>query len=562
MVRLIFCILIWFSFLQISNGQINCDNVNSTFNFNPTPFSQNKFINWDSFPEFSLPFKIVYNGPRFGDNKQQPLKHGFTHLSQYSGADSANLPVKNRTLIYYGVAYIFPRPQPWQTIRSPWGNDLADYQAKWRGEMAAYASHFIDTKGTRSPAADMLILDIERHWEGEFQSATDRSILAIKNDPKVPKEYSQLTDAQFIERYKTDMLKLYAEPLTFMKNDGLLTKFNSYSSYGDVPIKFQGLNIEANQWADWQTNPVRLSYLMKDEDTKKFGGVFYNQMDFLCPSVYVQAEYAANPKSRGGNYLSEMLFQIEVNRAWSKKDILPFVWLRYEDFSLQYPRWIKPYQAEAMAIFPFMAGAKGTVLWEDSFEPVDINYTTYEHYINGLYRLSLYKSFFEGNFEFVQAENARDLNAKQLPVWRGVVKNNKILIAAQNPYASENEITKLVVSHKKWSNTINLIGRNVFLCSFNLADITGNEPLANTFNFKILENPLTLNSLKFSLNLPLNQEFEVAVLSANGNTIYNEEKTGFQGEKVYDVNLKGLNKGVFILQLKFENGIITKKISN
>lgn len=544
-------------------GQINCLPSNSNFTFTPTPLSQNKFINWDKFPEFSLPFKIVYNGPRFNDQNQQPLKHGFSHLSSYSGPDSATLPIKNRALIYYGVAFIFPRPQPWQTIRSPWGNDLQDYQNKWRGEMAAYAYHFMDTRGSRSPAADMFILDIERHWEGEFEFASDISILRIKNDPQVPKQYSQLSDNQFIERYKRDMLKLYAYPLEYMKSDGLLSKFSSFSSYGDVPIRFQGLNIEANQWADWTTNPARLSYLMKDSLTANLGGPFYNQMDFLCPSVYVQAEYGANPKAKGGNYLSNLLFQIESNLAWSKKDNIPFVWLRYEDFSLPYPRWVKPFQAEALAIFPFMAGSNGAILWEDSFESIEnTNFTTYEYYINGLYKLSNYKSFFEGNYELVKENNARDLFANQLPIWRGVVKDGKILVAAQNPYAADNEITNLKISHKGWSNTIALKGKEVFLCSFNYQQITANEPTIESQKIEILNNPLLENTLNFKFELTEKEPVAIKLYDNSGKLFFEEKFLGNIGENTFIKPVLSLPKGIFILKIETNKGIIFKKIAN
>jgi hypothetical protein len=558
----IFLISLLLSSAMVLNGQIQCKPAASSFVFTPTPVNQIRLIDWDKFPEFTLPFSIVYNGPRFGDNKQQPLKHGFSHLSNYSGADSATLPVKNRALIYYGVAYLFQNPQPWQLIRSPWGNDMDGYRRKWRGEMAAYASHFNDTKGTPSPAADLLILDIERHWEGEFLLATDLAILAMKNDPTLPAQYSKLPDKQFVETYKKDMLKLYAEPLTYMKNNGLLTKFNKISSYGDVPIKFQGLNIEANQWADWQTNKDRLSYIMKDTSNIQFGGPFYNQLDFLCPSAYVQAEYGANPKAKGGNYLSEVLFQIEVNKAWSKKEIWPFIWLRYEDFSLQYPRFVKPFQAEALAIFPFMAGAKGAILWEDAFDPIDINYTTYEYYINGLYRLSLYKSFFEGANEFVQIENARDLNANQLPIWRGVVKDNKILVAANNPYAADNEVTKMEVRYKKWNTTIVLKGKETFLCAFDLFDITENEPLIDIYRFKILDNPLSQNKIRFEMQLSKNQQFEVSMMSNKGERIFKSTFNGINGYHTYETNLNSLPKGVYTIEIKLEKGNIIKKIVN
>jgi hypothetical protein len=555
---LLFLAILFFSKKAIS--QLECKPASSNFNFVPTPSNINSLIDWDKFPVFSLPFKIVFCGPRFNDQNQQPLKHGFSHLATFSGADSATLPVKNRALLYYGIAYNFNRPQPWQTIRSPWGNDIIDYRNKWRGDLAAYSYLFNDSRGTRAPAADLLILDIERHWEGEFQLATDLAILAIKKDPKVPSVYSQLSDNQFIDRYKRDMLKLYSEPLDFMRKDGLLSKFNKISSYGDVPIRFQGLNIEGNQWAAWQTNTAGLSYLMKDTLTAKLGGSFYDQLDFLCPSAYVQADYAANPKTRGGNYLSEILFQIEVNRAWSKKEIMPFIWLRYEDFSLQYPRFVKPFQAEALAIFPFMAGANGVVLWEDSFDPSKISYNTYEYYINGLYKLSLYKSFFEGANEFVQAENARDLNAKQLPIWRGVVKDNKILIAAQNPYAADNEVTKLKVFYKNWYNTISLKGKETFLCVFDLFTITGSEPLIADYKFALLDNPINANKLRFKLELPTNETFNYSLKDMKGNIVYSENYKGNIGENRIENFIPKLNKGVYLFELQLRKGNIIKKV--
>lgn len=566
MMRLRLLFLVFISIFESNSvliAQFNCIPTNSSFTFTPTPLIQNKFINWDKFPEFSLPFKIVYNGPRFSDQNQQPLKHGFSHLSSFSGPDSATLPVKNRALVYYGLAFIFPRPQPWQTIRSPWGNDLQDYRNKWRGEMAAYAYHFMDTRGSRSPAADMFILDVERHWEGEFEFASDISILAIKNNPQVPKVYSQLSDNQFIERYKRDMLKLYAYPLEYMKSDGLLTKFNTISSYGDVPIRFQGLNIEANQWADWTTNPARLSYLMKDTLTANLGGPFYNQMEFLSPSVYVQAEYGTNPKVKGGNYLSNLLFQIESNLAWSNKENIPFVWLRYEDFSLPYPRWVKSFQAEALAIFPFMAGAKGQILWEDSFVSIDnTNFTTYEHYINGLYKLSNYKSFFEGNYELVKENNARDLFTKQLPVWRGVVKDGKILVAAQNPYAADNETTNLIVKHKGWSNTVALKGKEVFLCSFNYQQITANEPIIEGHKLIIENNPLIENHLNFKFELTEKQAVSVKLLDTSGKLVFEEKVQGNIGENTFNTYISNLPKGLFIIRIESNKGVYFKKIVN
>jgi hypothetical protein len=560
-IRNTFLLVLGLSFKCLS--QIDCLPGSTTFSFIPTASGQTKSINWTAFPEFSLPFKIIYGGPRFNDNQQLPLKHGFSHISTYFGADSVNLPVKNRALIWYGVAYNFQNPQPWQEIRSPWANNLELYKTKWRGDMAAYASHFTDTKGTSSPAADILMMDIERHWEGQFQIATDMSILAQKNSLLIPKSYSLLPDIQYVNRYKNDMLKLYAEPINYLKNAGLLTKFNKISSYADVPIRNQTFNIEGNQWADWQVNTERLSYLMKDSLSGKLGGNFYSQMDILAPTCYVHDDYAANPKAKGGNYLAEFLFQIEVNKVWSPKEILPFVWLRYEDFSLPGARFVKPYQAEAMAVFPFMAGSKGLWLWEDgnTFSNND-NYAIYEYFINGLYKLSLYKSFFEGENVFYMPTNARDLYVSQTPVWRAVIKGKQILIAAQNPYAAENENTNFTVNYKNWSNKITLKGRELFLCAFEMADITSIEPTKKELFFTGFENPLIENTINFKFDMPTNQIVEISLNNMAGKNIFAEKVNAKIGQNSYSKYLPELPPGEYLLSLITNEGVFAKKILN
>ena len=67
-----------------SNAQNSCQ----PSSFLLTPTTQNRTIEWQKFPEFSLPFSIVYGGPRFGDAQKQPLKHGFSHLSTSDGGDA------------------------------------------------------------------------------------------------------------------------------------------------------------------------------------------------------------------------------------------------------------------------------------------------------------------------------------------------------------------------------------------------------------------------------------------------------------------------------------------
>jgi hypothetical protein len=84
----------------------------------------------------------------------------------------------------------------------------------------------------------------------------------------------------------------------------------------------------------------------------------------------------------------------------------------------------------------------------------------------------------EGNYQLVIPMSARDNMAQQNPVWRGIVKGQNILIAAQNPYAADNATTSITVSYQNWARNITLKGKEVFLCKFDLNDsVNGVEPL-------------------------------------------------------------------------------------
>src|SRR5690606_39089601 len=213
------------------------------------------------------------------------------------------------------------------------------------------------------------------------------------------------------------------------------------------------LNISTNSWADWTTNLSRTHYLMHNEEGK-IGGNVYNQLDVLTPSPYYYYNFD-NPL--GKEYLSYLLFQIEVNKAWSNKPVVPFVWLRYHDAYNAEATWIEPFMAEATAIFPFFSGASGLWLWDNpGLEQENRNFATYEHFIYGLYRLSQFRHFFEGNYQLIIPQPARDLMEQVKPVWRGVVKDREILIAAHNPFAADNEETSVFLTHQNWTRTIKL----------------------------------------------------------------------------------------------------------
>lgn len=497
----------------------------------------NNTIEWSKFPEFSLPFKIIYSGPRFGDTQSQPLKHGFSHIAAFSGPEPGSLPPQNRAVLWYGVATSSGN-QPWadNTLRSPWGNDTAAYRSYWD----AYANTVADD--------DIVCLDIER------MQREDRDILALKTNAGIPQNYRNLADADFVATYKRDIRWWYTEAVNRLRAKGVKSTITSYS---DVPIRNTWLNITANSWQDWTTNLARTHYLTQD-NAGKIGGSFYNAMDFLSPSPYY---YYGYDHPIGKDYLSYLLFNIEANRAWSDKPVIPFVWMRVHDSYDPNIPLITSFMAEATAIFPFFSGAKGLWLWENPFLSTDRqeNYSPYEHFIYGLYRLSQFKDMFEGSYQLVIPQSARDNMEQQNPVWRGVVKGSNILIAAQNPYADDNAETLITVSYQNWARVISVKGKEVFLCKFDLNDVVnGVEPTLATVN--VYPNPAQRELTVSLTSINGATDIDFALTNVRGQIVVQQKLKSYAGETKTPIALPKLPAGMYFARFSGNNGTIVKKI--
>ncbi|MEA5457457.1 T9SS type A sorting domain-containing protein [Arcicella sp. LKC2W] len=506
--------------------------------FSYTRSTNNGVVNWQQFPEFSLPFKIVYNGPRFGDSLQLPLKHGFTHLANFNRHDG-NLPLKNRAILWGGVASLVG--QPWYEIESPWANDLTKYQEKWNTDMRAMAGMFNDTQGQAMPNLDILLLDVER------EIPTDAAIRFLKSDTTLPAQYRKLSDVDFTERYKLDLSKLYAEPIKYLKANGISNATN-FASYSDAPVKNSEFPLNYT-WQEWQTSDKVLNYYMVDSVSKKVGGEFYQQNTFLAPSAYFCYEYSLLKEYPNIAY---QLFQIEANAARSEKEIMLFQWLTYNkcqaNSTYRYNIAIKDYLIEAQAIFPYFSGAKGVWLWEGPITPDTLNYSTYETYINSLYRLSQFKDFFVGNHRLVIPKSAYQHFQDRDPVWRGVVKGNEILIAAINEFANDNETTELLVSYGGWSQKIQLKGKQTFLCKFPLPDLQTNyllypNPSKGTFTFEYFGDTFLTGNLK--------------IVDILGREVLNQHLSGNSRKQSFDLKLAS---GSYFLQYVEGEKTLTKKI--
>ena len=509
-----------------------------------TPVSQPNQIEWAKFPDFTLPFPVVYGGPRFTDTQASPLRHGFSQLVDVNGNEFGTLvQPKQRAIVYYGVATGLN--QPWETIESPWANDLNAYRAKWDRFLSDLAGGQKNGAGLYMLPINRLALDIERFAE------TNGRILKLKADTRVPANYRSLSDADFVAAYKNAMRNLYAEALRYMRQHADLTNI-SVTSYADTPVLNTYLNVPTFTWADWKSQLSLTNYLVQDSTGRGIGGPYYNQLDALSPSAYYYYDY---PNPLAQDYLAYLLFQVEVNRAWSNKPVVPWVWLRYHDSSSSALSFIQPFMAEATAIFPFFSGAAGLWLWENptlASSRTD-NYAAYEHFTHGLYRLSRFSDMFQGTYELVIETPARDLMDKQLPVWRGVANGNRILIAAQNPYAAVGQKTTLTVRYKAWQQTIEMTGREVYLCRFDMGTITATEPSWATIT--VYPNPAqTTLTVSFG-QLPAGAT-DLTVVNTTGQTVVSKAVT----HTTEILPVAGLPAGVYILRIQSDTQIQTKKI--
>jgi Secretion system C-terminal sorting domain len=538
----ILLICINFSFLNILKAQ-NCP---QDVDFNFVPSKAGMGINWNQFPEFSLPFKVVYGGvSRFADLNAMKLR-GYSHFSNPNKLET--LAPKNRAFILYGVA--FPEQvQPWYSYKSPWNNDIGLYQKHWAKEIERVkfetgSKDFIDV--------DFFVFDIER------QIKSNDSILLLKKNAFTPADIKNFSDEAFISRYKRDLQSLYYQAANYTIKNGKLGA-NTVSSYSDSPILNTFLNIQGKTWQNWKTDLTGVNPIVYNFDANKVGGNYYDMQHVMTPSAYFYYDY---PHPFAGEYLSYLLFQCEANRAWSDKEMVLFVWEKYSYTPAYVHKKIKPWMAEAMAIFPFFAGAKGLWLWEQpSLVKDEDDLSNYEYFTKGLYRLSKHKAMFEGNYELVEAISARDYNENKLPIWRGVVNNNSILVTAQNPYAkNENELATIQMNYKGWNQTVTLKGYEVFLCKY---DLSGNNILGNlnaeNFDVKVFPNPSSEGfTVSFDLQDP--QRVDVSLFDINGRLLFEDKTNSATNKYKKEIILKGISPSEVILSVKTDSFKTTKRV--
>jgi Secretion system C-terminal sorting domain len=533
--------VVFFLFTQ----KVSAQNCTSTADFNFKESGAGQGINWTQFPEFTLPFKVVYGGPNAGYKPYEMERRGFSHFSNPNNFN--NIPIKNRAFILYNLVLASPN-QPWYLERNPWGNDMKAYERYWDEWIKNIRT---TTQNPNELDADLFVFDVER------QLKSDAEIIDLKKSGFTPASIKTLSDKEFILAYKKELQNLYAAVSAYFRKNGVINpQKTKVSYYADAPVFNTFINLQGRTWDKWKTDKTAINYLMYDFNKDKVGGNLDNQQDFLTPSAYYYYDY---PHPFAGEYLSYLLFQIEVNRELSDKEQIVFLWQRYSYTPEFAGRSIKPWMAEASAIFPFFAGAKGIWLWEDpSSINAGSNLSNYEYNMLGMYRLSKFSDMFTGSYDLIETVSAREYNENKQPIWRGVKKGDKILIAAHNPWAkSATEEVMVTAKYKNWSKRIILKGYETHLCKYDLDDKSTDVDFSN---FQVFPNP-SADVLQIKADLVLDSDAELNIYDMSGRLLKTESLKIAKGGFIESINIKDIkNTNIVLVELKTANQRIAEKI--
>lgn len=496
----------------------------------------NNGVDWYQFPEFSLPFTIVYGGLPAIYDPNALLNRGFTHISNIN--DLKSLKPTEKVYIFYNVA---DAGQPWETHKSPFGNDMEVYYSYWSERL-----EWVKEQNGGSLDFDIFCLDIEN-----YHKSAD-SILNLRQYSFVPDEIRQLSDQKFIKKYQEEIQNIYANSLKFFRNN---VNANKFTSYGDPPIFNTFTNIQGPSWEEWQNDTELLNFLNFDFSKNSLGGSFSNQSDIIAPSAYFYYDY---PHIFAGEYLSYLLFQVEANRSRTDKEQILFLWNKYSYTPQFVGQNIKNWMSEAMAIFPFFSGVKGIWLWDDPTDP-DINFEGYQYFMKGLYRLSKFKHFFEGDYEIIETISAHEYNRNKQAIWRGIVKDNKILIAAHNPWAkSDNEEVDVTINYDGFFKNIKLTGYETYLCEHPLEYVTGKE--IEIINFKVYPNP-GASFIQYEITIPGEENPVLSLVDELGNILWTQNLVG-KNSFIGKIDMSMFNNNKLFLNVKTNSFSKTKIIIN
>jgi hypothetical protein len=425
-------------------------------------------INWTQFPEFHLPerFKIVFQGA--GRNLGNPLRYGFSHIEQYrmDSLDRLTVPARQQALMVY-ANHFEDRGIGFNNHRDHILDPFVDSDEK-----LVQALHDLRPNGPASRlGADLLLFDFEN-----IAYQPDKSTLA----PDSPGH--RIPDDQFAAAYRQRMAGRYAQILRTVRRDVLRpeAQVGVYGPSGPVELAF-------HKWPEAAYIDPARKIKIWDQRTET-GERWTDYNDFLVASSYFfygrHSLFDVDTGRHERRWLPRLLTEVETNRRWSDKPLIPIHWLFYVNDE---PRPVTPEMAEGLPIFLLLAGTDGLWLWDntqaltpggDPANPesrANMRFTVYEHFVHGLWRLSRHNAFLAGTCEAVTPEvdyldgwgfrtlRPADFRRNDRPVVRALVNGDRILVAAHHYAARPNEVRTVLLKYKTWQRPLTLRGNEIFL---------------------------------------------------------------------------------------------------
>jgi hypothetical protein len=397
-----------------------------------------------------FPKVLIYDAPNLPISYQEYKRLGFDYISVYSIDDPKSVPNRYKYLLWTGIASNDAKAK-WSTEKSPFVDDISQYAKRWNKRLNYYRKTY--SKPSDTDDLGVMILDIEAKKNNtQLEKEPPFRVGGTKN-----KEIA-------IDEYKVGMEKLYRYPLEFAsKNHDYYTLWSSYS---DVPIERNWWGITNKTWHQWTTEASHLNYITNATNRRKTSETkFSEQLDFYSVSTYFFYNPEISGKNTANQYLAYLLFQLETNQAWTEKPIYLYYTFKYQG-TRERGTLINADMVRNSVIFAFMSGAEGMVLYDDSRKATSNPdyHNLIKIFVESISSLDNYRSYFEDkNVVFYKPNNARDLFVDKKPVVRGIEKDGRLLLAATNPFAGENEITNIPVYYKGKYINIKLKGKETYL---------------------------------------------------------------------------------------------------
>lgn len=148
-----------------------------------------------------------------------------------------------------------------------------------------------------------------------------------------------------------------------------------------------------------------------------------------------------------GDWLAYLLFQVEVNAAWSGQDEILFLWNHYHPSGNNPGASVRPWMAQGAVLFAFMAGARGVWHYDEEpwgGDPTD-DYVPYEYAACALWQVADHGAFLgEGSVAIAGPDVVTAFDG-DLPLWRGRRLGSRHLVVVQNPYAPIGTVTDVEI---------------------------------------------------------------------------------------------------------------------